>query len=170
VLLEARGLASVFLKRGQQSTCSGGDRSNAKYCEEVVPVGQSEEAGSNAADCGEQPDNQRSEHLTSITGLEYQNTRRQSLPLLRRHLNGTAGIANGCVGQPASIGLCATSGLPRIPMRFPVATVVVMVADGMRAEENLAEHPDLTREDIHESLLFAVEAVRERAIPLTHTA
>jgi hypothetical protein len=31
----------------------------------------------------------------------------------------------------------------------------------------LGAYPDLTREDIHEALQFAAEAVRERAIPLT---
>jgi uncharacterized protein (DUF433 family) len=62
-------------------------------------------------------------------------------------------------------------GVPCIRgLRFPVATVVAMVADGMTTDEILAEHPDLTREDIHESLLFAAEAVREREIPLRHTA
>jgi uncharacterized protein (DUF433 family) len=55
-------------------------------------------------------------------------------------------------------------------LRFPVATVVAMVADGMTVDEILAEHPDLTREDIHESLLYAAEAVRERELPLRHTA
>jgi uncharacterized protein (DUF433 family) len=62
-------------------------------------------------------------------------------------------------------------GVPCIGgLRFPVATVVAMVADGMTTDEILVEHPDLTREDIHESLLFAAEAVREREIPLRHTA
>lgn len=62
-------------------------------------------------------------------------------------------------------------GLPCIRgLRFPVATVVAMVADGMSVEEILAEHPDLTREDIHESLLYAAEAVRERELPLRHSA
>jgi uncharacterized protein (DUF433 family) len=50
-------------------------------------------------------------------------------------------------------------------LRFPVATVVAMVADGMTTEEILAEHPRLGREDIHESLLYAAEAVREREPP-----
>ena len=40
-----------------------------------------------------------------------------------------------------------------------------MVADGMTNGEILAEHPDLTREDIHEALLYAAEAVRERELP-----
>jgi uncharacterized protein (DUF433 family) len=55
-------------------------------------------------------------------------------------------------------------------LRFPVASVVAMVADGMAREEILAEHPDLTAEDIHESLVFAAEAVRERELPLRLSA
>jgi uncharacterized protein (DUF433 family) len=55
-------------------------------------------------------------------------------------------------------------------LRIPVATVVAMVADGMTTDEILAEHPDLTREDIHQALLYAAEAVRERELPLRHTA
>jgi uncharacterized protein (DUF433 family) len=63
------------------------------------------------------------------------------------------------------------AGVPCIRgLRFPVASVVAMVADGMTTDEILAEHPDLTWEDIHESLLFAAEAVRERELPLRHTA
>jgi uncharacterized protein (DUF433 family) len=61
-------------------------------------------------------------------------------------------------------------GLPCIRgLRIPVATVVAMVADGMTNGEILVEHPDLTREDIHEALLYAAEAVRERELPLRHT-
>lgn len=57
-------------------------------------------------------------------------------------------------------------GLPCIRgLRFPVATVLAMLADGMDTEDILAEHPDLTAEDIHESLLYAAEAVRERELP-----
>ena len=63
------------------------------------------------------------------------------------------------------------AGVPCIRgLRFPVATVVAMVADRMTTDEILAEHPDLTAEDIHESLLYAAEAVRERELPLRHTA
>jgi uncharacterized protein (DUF433 family) len=62
-------------------------------------------------------------------------------------------------GQPGIRGL-----------RFPVATVVAMLADGMGTDQILAEHPDLTDEDIHESLLYAAEAIRERELPLRRTA
>lgn len=58
-------------------------------------------------------------------------------------------------------------GVPCIRgLRIPVATVVGMVADGMSEEEILAAYPDLQPGDIHEALLFAAEAVREREIPL----
>ena len=56
-------------------------------------------------------------------------------------------------GQPCIRGL-----------RFPVATVVAMLADGMGTPEILAEHPGLTVEDIRESLLYAAEDVRAEAM------
>ena len=62
-------------------------------------------------------------------------------------------------GQPTIRGL-----------RMPVATVVAMVADGMTVGEIIAEHSDLTPEDVREALLYAAEAVRERELPLRHTA
>lgn len=55
-------------------------------------------------------------------------------------------------------------------MRMPVATVVAMVADGMTVSEIIAEYPDLTPEDVREALQYAAEAVRERELPLRHTA
>ncbi len=59
------------------------------------------------------------------------------------------------------------SGVPCIrDLRMPVATVVAMVAEGMTDEEILHAHPDLEREDIREALLYAAEAVKERALPL----
>lgn len=66
--------------------------------------------------------------------------------------------------DPAMMG-----GMPCIRgLRVPVATVVAMVADGMTAEEILADLPYLEREDISEALRFAAEAVRERELPLPH--
>jgi len=62
-------------------------------------------------------------------------------------------------------------GLPCVRgLRFPVASVVAMVADGMTADEILAEHPDLEAEDIAESLRYAALAVQERELPLRHSA
>ncbi|OGH61453.1 MAG: hypothetical protein A3G34_05585 [Candidatus Lindowbacteria bacterium RIFCSPLOWO2_12_FULL_62_27] len=51
-------------------------------------------------------------------------------------------------------------------IRIPVASVVGMVADGMKEEEILKAYPDLELEDIREALQYAAEAVREREIPL----
>jgi uncharacterized protein (DUF433 family) len=68
--------------------------------------------------------------------------------------------------DPAVMG-----GVPCIRgMRMPVATVVAAVADGMTVPEILVEHPDLTAEDVAEALRFAAAAVRERELPLRHTA
>ena len=61
--------------------------------------------------------------------------------------------------DPAKMG-----GVPCIRgLRFPVASVVAMVADEMTTAEILAEHPDLIAEDIRESLRYAALA----AIPLS---
>jgi uncharacterized protein (DUF433 family) len=58
-------------------------------------------------------------------------------------------------------------GVPCIRgLRIPVATVVGMIADGMSSQEVLAAYPDLEIEDIHESLRYAAEAVRERELPM----
>jgi uncharacterized protein (DUF433 family) len=58
-------------------------------------------------------------------------------------------------------------GVPCIRgLRFPVATVVALVAEGSSEDEILRDYPDLEREDIREALLYASEAVREREIPL----
>lgn len=65
--------------------------------------------------------------------------------------------------DPAQMG-----GVPCIRgLRIPVATVVGIVADGMSTAEILDAYPDLESEDIREALVFAAEAVRERALPLT---
>lgn len=58
-------------------------------------------------------------------------------------------------------------GVPCIRgLRIPVATVVGMLADGMTAEQVLADYPDLEPADIPEALRYAAEAVRERELPL----
>jgi len=58
-------------------------------------------------------------------------------------------------------------GVPCIrDLRFPVATVVAMVADGMTSEEILLEHPDLEAGDISAALHYAALAVQERELPL----
>jgi len=51
-------------------------------------------------------------------------------------------------------------------LRIPVATVVALVAEGQTTDNILALYPDLEAEDVREALLFASEAVRERALPL----
>jgi uncharacterized protein (DUF433 family) len=51
-------------------------------------------------------------------------------------------------------------------LRIPVATVVALVAEGQTAGGILALYPDLEADDMREALLFAAEAVRERALPL----
>lgn len=51
-------------------------------------------------------------------------------------------------------------------LRIPVATVAALVAEGQKADEILALYPDLEAYDVREALLFAAEAVRERALPL----
>ena len=64
--------------------------------------------------------------------------------------------------NPAQMG-----GMPCVRgLRIPVATVVGMVADGMKEEEILQHFPDLVAEDIQEALRYAAEAVRERELPL----
>ena len=59
------------------------------------------------------------------------------------------------------------NGVPCIRgLRIPVATVVGMVADGMKEKEILAAYPDLDVKDIREALRYAAEAVRERELPV----
>ena len=66
-----------------------------------------------------------------------------------------------------TISMDQMGGVPCIRgLRIPVATVVAMIADQMSEAEILEAYPDLEAEDIRESLRYASEAVRERAIPL----
>ena len=63
------------------------------------------------------------------------------------------------------------AGVPCIKgTRIPVATIVGMVADGMTTEEIVADFPQLTAEDIAESLRFAAAAVDEGTLPLKPSA
>jgi uncharacterized protein (DUF433 family) len=58
-------------------------------------------------------------------------------------------------------------GVPCIRhLRIPVATVVGMVADGMKEADIQAAYPDLATEDIREALKYAADAVRERELPI----
>ncbi len=51
-------------------------------------------------------------------------------------------------------------------LRIPVATIIALVAEGQTKDEILTLYADLEAEDIREALMFAAEAVRERALPL----
>ena len=62
-------------------------------------------------------------------------------------------------------------GLPCIRgMRMPVASIIAMVADGMTVAEIIDDFPDLTADDISQALHYAAEAMRERQLPLSHSA
>ena len=62
-------------------------------------------------------------------------------------------------------------GVPCIRgLRIPVATVVGMIANGMTADEVVAELPPLELEDVAAALRFAADAVADREIPLQPTA
>ncbi|CAN5747372.1 hypothetical protein BH24ACT14_BH24ACT14_18110 [soil metagenome] len=62
-------------------------------------------------------------------------------------------------------------GMPCIrALRIPVATVVAMVADGMTTQEIVGELPDLEPDDVAAALHYAAEALRERELPIRHTA
>jgi uncharacterized protein (DUF433 family) len=66
-----------------------------------------------------------------------------------------------------TVNILQMGGVPCIRgLRIPVATVVGMVAAGMKNDEILAAYPDLEIEDIREALQYAAEAVRERELPL----
>ena len=68
-----------------------------------------------------------------------------------------------------TIGASQMGGVPCLRgLRIPVGTIVALVAEGQATSEILALYPDLEPEDVREALLFAAEAVRERALPLAH--
>jgi len=49
---------------------------------------------------------------------------------------------------------------------MPVATIVGLVAQGVTSAEIVADHPELSEDDIRAALEFAAEAVSERQLPL----
>jgi len=51
-------------------------------------------------------------------------------------------------------------------LRISVAHVVNLVANGMTAEEILAELPDLETEDIRQALRYAAMAAEDQVFPL----
>ena len=66
-----------------------------------------------------------------------------------------------------TVNAAQMGGMPCVRgLRIPVATVVGMVADGIKEEEILQHFPDLEAGDIQEALRYAAEAVRERELPL----
>jgi uncharacterized protein (DUF433 family) len=68
--------------------------------------------------------------------------------------------------DPAIMG-----GVPTLRgLRIPVASVVLMVADGMTTDEILSEFPDLERGDVTDALKYEAEALQERHLPLRPSA
>jgi len=55
-------------------------------------------------------------------------------------------------------------------LRIPVATVLRLVAGGLKEHEILSEYPDLQAEDIRECLRFAAVSAMEREPPLPQSA
>ncbi len=54
--------------------------------------------------------------------------------------------------------------------RIPVATVAGSEANGLTTDEILAEHPQLTREDVQACLAYAARAVDVRELPVQAAA
>jgi uncharacterized protein (DUF433 family) len=62
-------------------------------------------------------------------------------------------------------------GVPCIAgTRIPVATIVGLIAEGLSAEEVVAEYPQLSLADVRAALEFAAAVVDERQLPLRATA
>jgi uncharacterized protein (DUF433 family)/uncharacterized protein with HEPN domain len=71
--------------------------------------------------------------------------------------------AGGMVFTRITVDPALMGGVPTIRgLRIPVATVVSMVADGMTPEEICRDLPDLTPQDVAESLWYAAETVVDR--------
>ena len=70
-----------------------------------------------------------------------------------------------------TVDAAVMGGMPCVRgLRIPVASVVAMVADGMSTTEIVDELPDLVAEDVAETLRYAAQALRERELPLLHSA
>jgi len=70
-----------------------------------------------------------------------------------------------------TVDAAVMGGMPCVRgLRIPVASVVAMIADGMTVETIVDELPDLVAEDVAESLRYAAQALRERELPLLHSA
>ena len=68
--------------------------------------------------------------------------------------------------DPAQMG-----GVPCVRnLRIPVATVLRLLAGGLKEQEILSEYPDLQVEDIRECLRFAAASAMERELPLPYSA
>jgi uncharacterized protein (DUF433 family) len=62
-------------------------------------------------------------------------------------------------------------GIPVVAgTRIPVATVVGLVANGLSADEIVADYPQLAAEDVRACLQYAAQAVDERELPVRLTA
>ena len=84
---------------------------------------------------------------------------------------GSAGSLCPVAFERITVDPDTMGGMPCIRgLRIPVATVVAMVADGLTVAEIIDELPDLTAEDVAEALRYAAEAMRERELPLRHSA
>lgn len=70
-----------------------------------------------------------------------------------------------------TVDAAVMGGMPCVRgLRIPVASVVAMIADGMSVAEIVDELPDLVSEDVAEALRYAAQALRERELPLPHSA
>lgn len=71
-----------------------------------------------------------------------------------------------------TINPAVMAGQPTIRgLRFPVVTIVRMVAGGMSLAQILDEHPDLTAEDVREALEYAAASLEgDTYLPLSRPA
>ena len=96
--------------------------------------------------------------------------------LVRTGLGGRPGRSSGVslvvmAYQRITVDADVMGGMPTIRgLRIPVATIVAMIADRMTPQEIVAELPDINEDDIAEALHYAAEAMRERSLPLLHSA